>query len=450
MKTEYADASPDKRFFIELITRDISLEDAILDLLDNSIDSLIRTRSISLFGDASDESTITQLENLPEIRLSFDKNHFTIKDNCGGISFESAKNEIFRFGHLDPSSKRALSVFGIGMKRALFKLGRQIHIESKGVSSGFTMDLNVDDWLALTDQKWEILNKSEEAKDLESAGTTIKVSAIEIRIILQTPTIQKSTVNMIKQTYPYHLGKHVRLFINENEATNKDLAVGESDLIKPASKKWTDGSVEVTVICGLLPKTKETWTMENSGWYILCNGRVVVCADRSQLTGWGPGSLLPQFMPKNRGFIGIVFFTSGVPEDLPWKTTKRGINSESPVFVRTLKEMGSIARPVIHFQNQMFASNDDTEPQQNYKDIVDKLSSKNAATAATQIHLNSKESEPKFFQAPPRPLPPTQATISFKVQIEKLSAVKQSLGNSRMSNKEVGEKLFEYFVEREC
>ena len=40
--TRVAIASPEKRFFIHLITKDITLEDAILDLIDNSINSLLK------------------------------------------------------------------------------------------------------------------------------------------------------------------------------------------------------------------------------------------------------------------------------------------------------------------------------------------------------------------------------------------------------------------------
>jgi len=41
-----ANAFPRKRFFLEMFTRDISLEDCILDLIDNSIDSLVRTKDL--------------------------------------------------------------------------------------------------------------------------------------------------------------------------------------------------------------------------------------------------------------------------------------------------------------------------------------------------------------------------------------------------------------------
>ena len=37
------DASPTKNFFVDMLTRDIDIKDAILDLLDNCIDGIQRT-----------------------------------------------------------------------------------------------------------------------------------------------------------------------------------------------------------------------------------------------------------------------------------------------------------------------------------------------------------------------------------------------------------------------
>ena len=39
---DFAQASPTKRFFVSMLTRDISLADAILDLLDNCLDGALR------------------------------------------------------------------------------------------------------------------------------------------------------------------------------------------------------------------------------------------------------------------------------------------------------------------------------------------------------------------------------------------------------------------------
>ncbi len=46
-KYEAVDATPVKSFFVEMLTRDIELVDAILDLLDNCVDGILREKKTS-------------------------------------------------------------------------------------------------------------------------------------------------------------------------------------------------------------------------------------------------------------------------------------------------------------------------------------------------------------------------------------------------------------------
>ena len=50
MSTNIIEGNPTKKFFIEMITRDISIEDAIIDLLDNSIDGATQINPNDLSG----------------------------------------------------------------------------------------------------------------------------------------------------------------------------------------------------------------------------------------------------------------------------------------------------------------------------------------------------------------------------------------------------------------
>ena len=50
MNTNIIEGNPTKKFFIEMITRDISIEDAIIDLLDNSIDGATQINPNDLSG----------------------------------------------------------------------------------------------------------------------------------------------------------------------------------------------------------------------------------------------------------------------------------------------------------------------------------------------------------------------------------------------------------------
>ena len=72
---ETVDATPVKSFFVSMLTRDIKLEDAILDLLDNCVDGIIRHQN--------------QGKSKPykgyKAEIEFNGDTFSITDNCGGI-----------------------------------------------------------------------------------------------------------------------------------------------------------------------------------------------------------------------------------------------------------------------------------------------------------------------------------------------------------------------------
>lgn len=446
-----ANANPEKRFFIDLITRDISLEDAILDLIDNAVDSFIRTREIDPYKNLIQPNNIPA-EPLAEIRINFTTQQFKIIDNCGGISFGSAQNDVFRFGHPDPHKRASLSVFGIGMKRAIFKIGRQIEIESHATDNGFIMKLDVDNWLGEETTDWKIpIEQVAGEQDLHKAGTKITISRLkkEVATLTANPTFENRLKTLIKESYPFYLGKYIRIFVKNEEVEGVDLSFAESQYIKPAKETWEDGNVKATMLCGLLPREEgDAWAYKKSGWYLVCNGRIIVHADKTILTGWG--DVLPQFMPKHRGFLGIVFFKSNYPEELPWKTTKRGVNSESAVFIRSLKRMIPASRSVIQLQNKMYRSNDDEEPIEEYRDSVKDLPSSSATKEAAQREVSQEKKDPQpFFYSPPPSCPKT-TSVQFHVRVEDMIRVKKRIGRTRMSNKEVGEKIFKYFLDREC
>ncbi len=448
-----ANANPEKRFFIDLIIRDISLEDAILDLIDNAVDSLIRTKDIDFYRDfVNKEREEKQRLVLAEIKIHLSSRQFKIQDNCGGMTFESAKKDVFRFGHPDPRRRLSLSVFGIGMKRAIFKIGRHFEIDSKSNESGFSVQLDVDDWLKDETTDWKIpIQETPGEIDPSKTGTKITIRRLreEVATLIESQIFQNRLIKTIKQTYPFYVGKYVRIFVNEKEVEGEDLSFAESQHIRPAIETWKDGNVNAILICGFLPREKTKWTYENSGWYLVCNGRVIVHADKSWLTGWGYKNILPQFMPKNRGFLGIVFLKSDNPEELPWNTPKRGVNTDFPVYIRTLKRMIAAARLVIGKQNKMYDSNDTDEPREEYRDSVKELQTISATKQAAEMSAIGG-SRFQSFSFDPRPKRLEMTSIQFKVKVEDLTRVKKRLGRVALSNKEVGERVFKYFLDREC
>ena len=90
-----ANVQPTKDFFVHMITRDIELKDALLDLLDNCLDGARR----GIHKDNNDDVEKPYEGYWAEI--SIEKNSFSIKDNCGGIGLDLAIDYAFRLGRAD-------------------------------------------------------------------------------------------------------------------------------------------------------------------------------------------------------------------------------------------------------------------------------------------------------------------------------------------------------------
>jgi len=113
-------ANPTKDFFINMLTKDIPLTRAIIDLVDNSIDGALRLRP----GGNYDHL---------QINITINNTKFVIQDNCGGIPLNIAKNYAFLFGRPAKAefTPNSVGLFGVGMKRAIFKMGTYFEVESK-------------------------------------------------------------------------------------------------------------------------------------------------------------------------------------------------------------------------------------------------------------------------------------------------------------------------------
>ena len=170
MEKEKIGAFPAKRFFVDMLTRDIELQDAILDLLDNCLDGALR--SVSENPDNRDRERI--YEGF-EAKINFDDHSFTIEDNCGGISGKLATDYAFRLGR--PNDREGekiptIGIYGIGMKRAIFKMGTASEVLSKTKDEQFKVAITPE-WIS-DDDKWE-LELERTNVDLNHPGVKISV-----------------------------------------------------------------------------------------------------------------------------------------------------------------------------------------------------------------------------------------------------------------------------------
>ena len=155
-----------------MLTRDIDLTDAILDLLDNCLDGVLRKRgSMDIKRDDFDYSGF-------EANITIEKDCFIIQDNCGGISKSIAINSAFRMGRdstkvLDENLP-TVGIYGIGMKRAIFKIGREAEILSKCNDEQFCVKIPYE-WTKTDDWKLNLDDTSSVPPALADGGVIVCV-----------------------------------------------------------------------------------------------------------------------------------------------------------------------------------------------------------------------------------------------------------------------------------
>jgi len=136
-----ASAFPSKRFFVEMLTRDIELVDAILDLIDNCIDGIHR----ELARKPTKGAAPAQPYKGFWARIDLDKKSFAVLDNCGGIPREVAEKYAFRLGRpvgMPEVEAPTVGVYGIGMERSLFKIGRSATVTTRHANRAYRVSIS--------------------------------------------------------------------------------------------------------------------------------------------------------------------------------------------------------------------------------------------------------------------------------------------------------------------
>lgn len=452
------DASPTKASFVAVLIRDVVASMAISELVDNCVDGAKRMRPDGNFSGLY-------------VDVRFDDKSFVIEDNCGGIPVEVAKDYAFRFGRpkkLPKALRTNLPVgqFGVGMKRALFKMGQSFIIESIAPNSSFVVKVDVDKWKAKTDvdehghEIWEFEFTEyhpNQRNAIAKCGTKITIAPLykSVGEDLKLINFQNRLIESIRSEHAVQLQKKLKITINEFELQGVSLTLLKSKKIKPFHKaidipqKVTDeNGKEVTkhVKVKLYAGISDINYLE-SGWYVICNGRLVLKADRSKATGWGEEIFIdpddekgkvkiPKGHPQYSRFRGYAYFESNDASLLPWNTTKSGVDLDSPVYQAAKLEMIIVTRQIVDFLNAL-----DREIDNDEEFLTEQI---RAAAAAGLGHLRSSAT---FSYQKATAVAPRTVKIKYKKRAEDVERVMSLLGAS--SADDAGSTTFDLFLETE-
>ena len=463
-------AEPTKAFFVDMLTRDIELADAILDLLDNCVDGILRDLGKEGLAEVANEQ---QPYAGRKATITATPDQFRILDNCGGIPVSIAERSAFRFGRPDGDRERdgdlpTVGMYGIGMKRAMFKMGRSCEVVSRPDGETYTVKITPE-WLKSDDWFLRLLPGE---GSLDERGTSVTVTDLHPSIRGQFTENDSSFLRdlrrLISRHYAVILGKGFSVELNgvpvEPVALSllfsQELKKKASPQIEPYMFVGTIHAVEVKLAVGFyrqlaseqeLDENARKSTRENAGWTVICNDRIVLYNDKSAKTGWGFGGV-PSYHGQFISIAGVVSFRSEKSALLPLTTTKRGLDASSEVYFVTLGIMQEGLKKFTSFTNawkkkeeqtnEGFASLTARDPRDVWRDI--------STSSLSRMDRIKKHGE-GFYHPPNLPKPKDRESrerltfLAERVDVERVAAF--LLEDPRADRPSVGRACFDRALE---
>ncbi len=353
------DADPAKEFFVSMLIKDITLRDAIGDLVDNAVDA-IKARAI----DSMDLSDF-------EIEIKLSKTHFSISDNGYGMEAKVARETAFNFGKAIEHKliDNSIGQFGIGMKRAFFKIGSNIHVKSTAATSQFELTIDVPEWLK-SPKLWKFEfdpgTLKERIKNAPAkTGLKINISnlSFDSKSSFGDATFIDKLQKEIEMEHMLNINKGLTIKVGDYTCKASAITLVNNDKIKPTFWEKTLKDQSVKILAGIASKDSE-----DGGWYIFCNDRLILGKNKTDETVWTGtrgGDGVPLWHAQFHRFRGYVFFEAKDSSNLPWNTTKTGMDKDSPYFKEVRSKMITMTRSVMELLDMLKEENEKDNPEEN-------------------------------------------------------------------------------------
>ena len=458
-KYDPVDARPVKSFFVEMLTRDIELVDAILDLLDNCVDGILRQKG---------NSSVKKPYEGFKAEITFDENSFSISDNCGGIPWD-LRTYAFRMGREREHRHKNLptvGIYGIGMKRAIFKIGKQCSISTRNKENCYKVEVPLG-WME-DSKKWEF-SVSESSQPKED-GTTIVIDKLNEGIASHfdknNKVFTRELTKKVKTHYAFILDKGFQVKINGNEIiaeTTRLLFTDVNDTesinhpIRPYIYQAKYEEVNIFLCVGFIrpvpsledvnvEQEKRQFSSKDAGWTIICNDRAVLYCDRTELTGWGDAGV-PKYHTQFIAISGIVEFQSIDPAKLPTTTTKRGVDASSSLYLQVRQRMMEGMQVFTNYTNKWKGRPDESKEHMKAAKrqcTLDELKQEFQKLPSTSLSRGFGGTHFKPKLPTPKPEPSSKRRISYSKELGDIQTVKNYLyGDEEVSPSKVGEECFD-------
>lgn len=441
---EYINSKPTKEFFVEMITRDVTLVSSILDLIDNSLDAIKKNNKPDY------ESK--------KIEINYNKDMFVIKDNCGGFSKKTAMEYAFNFGRDNINHDGSIGRFGIGMKRSIFKMGKRFEVKSKTEKESFRVYDDLKEWLGrmVNDgdgnliQHWAFCLDDLTKIDGEY-GTVINIDQLHSSVIdtFLTKSFSIELVNSISKAYSSFIEKGIQITVNgKNINLTKQELLVKRGVLNYSFQKGSYNGVDYQIISGINEPDPDS-----AGWTIICNERAILTANKESITGWESSYYaendkeiellldkrkVPKYHNTFARFRGYLILFSMDSDSLPYNTTKDSIEYDSEIYQFLLPKMKSQMLIAFEYLRELNKNDEKSDL------LRQKL--KNAMPVTIEELLRKKTS--RMFTYTNEKINRTKlTTLTVKKPVETINKLKKA--TQKNTNDQLAEYIYNYFITME-
>lgn len=336
-------------YLIRGLSADISARECIFDLVDNSIDAA-RNEVLSRDGTQFDQHGLPASYRGFHIDVDLNSASVTVRDDCSGMDEQELSTRAFRTG---AKSQHPFGIghFGVGLKRAVFKLGTEVSLQTDNGRDAFSFSFDEAAVLAAGDKPL----MASQTGSTGSKGNTLLVAGLRPDVAADVGSSHwvEQLADGLKRRYGIFTRKGLAIRLNGIPIPLFGPVVRNRDVgpVKHALQVMqTPFSVKIFAEAGLhedyrikgleadYDETRHRAISNELGWYVVCNDRIILVADRTARTGWTTG-----WHNEYAGFLGWVHYVSSDPELLPWDSKKSGINESSEAYRESVAWLKVIA-----------------------------------------------------------------------------------------------------------
>lgn len=311
--------------FLSIIA-DYDINTAVCELLDNAIDHWL---------DGNKDGSLRI-----DIRVNIDRQTIVISDNAGGVKREDLQLLVALGASRETLREGLIGNFGVGGKRAGIALGELVEIKTRH-KKGKTYEFEISDkWLSQSSWNVDVY----ECESIGASTTTVRVSKMRQGF---DATVVDSLRAHIGETYSKFLSDRCKIEFNGVQVEPIDFEqwafppeyfpschVGDIGLFGASGER-----VKVKITGGLT--FDRDATDRNYGVYFYCNDRMVLAHEKSHHVGF-----LQRFagVPHpDASLCRVIVELRGLPNEMPWNSSKSGINWSHPVFLEIREEVFALA-----------------------------------------------------------------------------------------------------------